>query len=275
MNEYLAAAETIAREAGEILRAGYGRAKQIDFKGAVDLVTEFDTASERHIVQRLGAAFPRHILRAEEGGLINGSADGDYEWLIDPLDGTTNYAHAFPVFAVSLALVRRGRVVVGVVYDPLRDELYSAEADAGATLNGRRIRVSSTADLGASLLATGFPYDVRTNPDSNLDHHAHFAVRAQGIRRAGAAALDLAWTACGRLDGFWELRLNPWDLAAGALIVLEAGGRVTDIHGGDDWLRFPSIVASNGRIHAAMLAVIEQGESAALPGSLSAVQAQR
>jgi myo-inositol-1(or 4)-monophosphatase len=185
---------------------------------------------------------------------------------VDPLDGTTNYAHAFPVFAVSLALTHRGRLVMGVVFDPLRDEVYAAEAGQGAALNGEPIKVSSEARLDRALLATGFPYDVRTHPHNNLAEFVRFQLRAQGVRRAGSAALDCAWVAAGRLDGYWEFRVQPWDVGAGGLIVREAGGRVTTAGGDEAFLGRDSIVASNGHLHEQMLRVLREGDRAPLPG---------
>lgn len=262
MSKYREAAGEIAREAGALLRAGFGNVGQIEHKGAIDLVTQFDRDSEALILRRLGEYFPSHAVRGEEGGAHAAADDNGFEWLVDPIDGTTNFAHGLPIFAVSIALLWRGRVIAGAVYDPLRDELFTAAEDEGSTLNDAPIRVSENAPLASSLLATGFPYDVRTNPDNNLDHYADFALRTRGVRRPGAAAIDLAWVGCGRLDGFWELRLNPWDVAAGALIVKEAGGSVTDLRGDDDWLDPANIVASNGRIHAEMLRVLrEKGEA--------------
>jgi myo-inositol-1(or 4)-monophosphatase len=256
-------AEHIAREAGAILREGYGNARHVEHKGAVDLVTEFDHRSEAFVVARLRQAFPDHSLHAEESG--QAVAGGEYEWLIDPLDGTTNFAHSFPIFAVSLALTRRGQLVLGVVYDPLRDELFAAEAGGGATLNGARLQVSGEADLGRSLLATGFPYDVRTNPHNNFAQFQQFQLRSQTIRRLGSAALDCAWVAAGRLEGYWEFRMKPWDVGAGALIVREAGGRVTTAEGDEAFLGRDSIVASNGHIHEQMLRVLREGDEAPLP----------
>jgi myo-inositol-1(or 4)-monophosphatase len=253
MPEYLQVAERAVREAGALLREGYGQAMTISFKGAIDLVTDYDRRSEALILDRLRAAFPGHALLAEESGRAAGS---DHEWLVDPLDGTTNFAHAFPVFAVSVALAYRRHLVAGVVYDPLRDELFAAEAGQGATLNGARLKVSTTAQLDQALLSTGFPYDVRTNPHSNVEEFTRFLKRAQAIRRAGSAALDCAWVAAGRADGYWEYRMKPWDVGAGALLVAEAGGRVTTAEGDEAFLGQPSIVASNGRIHAAMLDVL-------------------
>ena len=257
-------AERVARAAGAILREGYGSAKTIEYTGAIDLVTEFDRRSEALIVGELRRAFPDHAIRAEEGS--GNTSTGEYEWLVDPLDGTTNFAHGFPVFAVSLALTRRGQLVLGVVYDPLRDELFTAEAGHGATLNSSVIKVSSQTELGLSLLATGFPYDVRTNPHNNFAQFRQFQLRAQAVRRAGSAALDCAWVAAGRMDGYWEFRMNPWDVGAGALLVREAGGRVTTAEGDENFLGRDSIVASNGPIHAQMLRVLREEERAPLPG---------
>jgi myo-inositol-1(or 4)-monophosphatase len=253
----------VARGAATILREGYGRAEQVEFKGVVDLVTEWDRRSEHYIVESLRAVFPDHAYRAEESGADNRLSE--FEWVIDPLDGTTNFAHGLPVFAVSIALTHLARPVAGVVVDVLRDEYYTATAGGGAALNGRPIRVSAVQPLAVGLLATGFPYDVRTNPNNNVAHYANFVVRSQAVRRIGSAALDLAWTAAGRFDGYWELSLNPWDILAGALIVLEAGGTVTDAQGGGDYLDGASIVASNGHIHEEMLSVLRDGEAAPRP----------
>ncbi|MBI3760886.1 MAG: inositol monophosphatase [Chloroflexi bacterium] len=255
----------IARGAAAILREGYGRVEQVEYKGAVNLVTEWDRKSEAFIVESLRGAFPEYGIHAEEGGAED--HDSEYEWLIDPLDGTTNFAHAFPIFAVAIALMHRGKPILGVVVDPLREEYFTATAGGGAALNGRPIHVSPTKSLGVSLLTTGFPYDVRTHPQNNVAEFANFCVRAQAVRRAGSAALDLCWTASGRADGFWEFRLKPWDVAAGALIVLEAGGRVTDAQGGERYLTGQSIVASNGLIHDEMLRVLTEGAEAPLPGN--------
>jgi myo-inositol-1(or 4)-monophosphatase len=263
MTDYLTTAVEVAREAAAILREGYGRAEQVDFKGVVNLVTEWDRRSEALIVNSLRSAFPSHAIFAEERG--PDGRNSDYQWVIDPLDGTTNFAHGLPVFAVSIALVHLGRPVAGVVVDPVRDEYYTAEAGGGACLNGRPIHVSTTDSLSVSLLGTGFPYNLRTNPDNNLPHFVDFAVRTQAVRRIGSAALDLAWTAAGRFDGYWELWLHTYDVAAGALIVAEAGGMVTDATGGDQYLSGDSIVASNGLIHQAILQVLRDGEGAPKP----------
>jgi myo-inositol-1(or 4)-monophosphatase len=256
-DELLRVAEAVVREAGAYLRANLGRGGETSYKGAVDLVTPFDLGAQEILVGRLAAAFPTHGFLAEEGLARRGSSD--FRWIIDPLDGTTNFAHAFPVFSVSAALEREGRPALGLVYDPMREEMFRAEAGRGAFLNGAAIRVSEVADLGKSLLATGFPYDLRTSPENNLSHWDRFIVRAQAIRRCGSAALDLAYVACGRFDGFWELKLKPWDMAAGALLVAEAGGRVAALDGGPFALDSPGIVASNGLIQDAMLGVLGLG----------------
>ena len=252
--EFRRVGEAVVREAGLYLRANLGRGVEASHKGAVDLVTPFDFGAQEILVGRLAAAFPSHGFLAEEGLARTGSSD--CRWVIDPLDGTTNYAHAFPVFSVSVALECGGRLALGWVFDPMRDEMFRAEAGRGASLNGVPVRVSGTADLGKCLLATGFPYDVRTSPDNNLGYWGRFIVRAQAIRRCGSAALDLAYVACGRFDGFWEIKLKPWDMAAGALLVAEAGGRVTGLDGGAFVLDTPGIVAANGLVHAAMLGVL-------------------
>ncbi len=264
MEEFRRQAEIIAREAGAIVREGFGKVESIEYKGDIDLVTEFDHKSEKHILNRLHALFPDHAIRAEEGGGHSSSGNA-FEWLIDPIDGTTNFAHGLPIFGVSMGLLQEGEVIAGVVYDPMRDELFSAAKAQDATLNGKQIRVSTAAALDQSLLATGFPYDVRTNPENNIDHFRNFILRTRAVRRPGAAAIDLVWTACGRLDGFWELRLSPWDVAAGALIVREAGGHVSDLTGGEDWLDPANIVASNGKIHTEMLTVLRNGKNAPRP----------
>ncbi|MGZ5499480.1 MAG: inositol monophosphatase family protein [Candidatus Aminicenantales bacterium] len=254
LKEIVRIGEAAVREAGLYLRANLGRIFEATYKGAVDLVTPFDVGAQEILVGRLSAAFPSHGFLAEEG--LERSGTSDCRWVIDPLDGTTNFAHAFPVFCVSAALECSGRLALGLVYDPMRDEMFRAEAGKGAFLNGAAIHVSRVSDLGRSLLATGFPYDVRLSPENNLDHWARFIVRAQAIRRCGSAALDLSYVACGRFDGFWELKLKPWDVAAGALLVMEAGGRVTDFAERTFALGSPGVVATNGLIHPAVVEVL-------------------
>jgi myo-inositol-1(or 4)-monophosphatase len=265
MPNHLAFAEQTAREAGALLRQGYTQAKHIDFKGVVDLVTEYDHRSEQLIIGRLRAAFPDHAIRAEESGRSGQAAE--YEWLVDPVDGTTNFAHGFPIFAVSIALTRRGVLLAGAVYDPTRDEMFLAEAGQGATLNGARLRVSAETRLDRALLATGFPYDVRTSAENNFAQFIQFCQRAQAVRRPGSAALDGAYVACGRADGYWEFKMKPWDLAAAALLVREAGGRVTTAEGDEDFLGRPSVVMSNGHLHGQMLQVLREGDAAPRPES--------
>jgi myo-inositol-1(or 4)-monophosphatase len=246
----------LARGAGEILRGGLGRAA-VEHKSPLELVTEFDRASERFIVDGVSAAFPGDGLLAEEGSRREGGA---WCWYIDPLDGTTNFAHGLPHFAISIAGEREGTLEFGVVYDPMRGELFRAERGAGAYLNDRRLQVSAASALGQSLLVTGFPYDLRENPHNNLDLFAHMARQSLGVRRFGAAALDLAYVAAGRFDAYWELRLSPWDLAAGIVLVREAGGAVSRVDGGPDILSPPpSIAASNGRLHVDLLEALRAG----------------
>jgi myo-inositol-1(or 4)-monophosphatase len=245
----------VARDAGRLLRDRVGTRIDIEHKGSINIVTDVDLASERLIREAISTYYPRHEVLGEEGGLSESGSE--YRWIVDPLDGTTNYAHGYPIFCVSIALECKGEIVLGVVYDPMRDELFAAERGGGAALNNRPIRVSKTAELMQGLLSTGFPYDIKTSKLTNLDHWANFAMNAQALRRDGAAALDLCYVACGRFDGFWELNLSPWDTAAGALIVTEAGGRVTNFSGGPFSNYKPEVVASNGLVHGSMLEVLK------------------
>lgn len=245
----------LARRAGDVLRPGLGRAS-VEHKGPLELVTEFDRASEHLIIEGVAAAFPTDGVLAEEGGARPGEA---WRWIIDPLDGTTNFAHGIPHFAVSIAGEDRGVIEFGVVYDPMRDELFAARRGEGTLLNETRQHVSATATLADSLLVTGFPYDLDRNPENNLNLYARLAMQSRGVRRLGSAALDLAYVAAARFDGYWELRLAPWDLAAGLLLVTEAGGVVSRVDGRPDPLRAPaSVAASNGRIHVALLQALRQ-----------------
>jgi len=247
----------LARAAGHLLHRELVGARQISYKGApTNLVTEMDARAERLIVDGLLRAFPDDAILAEEGG-VRGGRSGR-RWIVDPLDGTTNYAHGIPLFAVSIALEVEHAIVLGVVYDPNLDELYVAERGGGARLNDAAIAVSAATRLDESLLTTGFPYDIRVRADNNLREYAALSVRARAVRRFGSAVLDLAYVAAGRFDGYWELRLGPWDVAAGALLVAEAGGRVTDVEGGPLDVDAPSLIASNGRIHDELLAVLIQ-----------------
>ncbi len=248
-------ASNCARDAGLILIEKFGRANlRIEHKGAIDLVTEADLASEKLIVERIRNSFPRHEILAEESGLSK-RATSEHRWIIDPLDGTTNYAHGYPCFCVSIALEHDGKIVLGVVYDPTRDELFAAEYGQGATLNMRRLRVSNVTNLNEALLVTGFPYDVRDRGDF-ARHFTNFMNHAQAVRRDGSAALDLAYVAAGRFDGFWEEGLRAWDVAAGALIVEEAGGRVSRYDDSPYDIYSPPIVASNAHLHRQMLEVL-------------------
>ncbi len=259
LDSALDAAETAVREAGLYLRENVHRRADVTFKGELDLVTEFDTGAQELLVDRLSRLFPGHGFLAEEG--LSREGTSGCRWILDPLDGTTNFAHTFPVFSVSVALECGGEVVGGLVYDPTRDEMFRASAGGPAVLNGRIIRVSTVNRLDLSLLSTGFPYDVRMSPVNNLDHWRHFLVRAQAIRRCGSAALDLCYVACGRFDGFWELKLNPWDTAAGTLVILGAGGLVSDFSGGKFGINDPEVLATNGLIHGAMIDVLKLGRN--------------
>ncbi|HEX9021007.1 MAG TPA: inositol monophosphatase family protein [Nitrospirota bacterium] len=256
MKDFMAAAREAALKAGGLLRENINGARKISYKGDINLVTEMDTRSERAVVETLLAAFPGHgILAEEETRIQNGSA---FTWIIDPLDGTTNYAHAYPCFSVSIALEREGELILGVVYDPMRDELFSAQKGQGAFLNGKPIRVSGTDVLIKSLLATGFPYDRKESGKNNLQSFHDLLMASQEVRRDGSAALDLCSVASGRFDGFWELKLKPWDVAAGSLVVREAGGTVSNFSGDRFGIHGNEIAASNGRIHGQMLAVLKR-----------------
>ncbi len=255
METYLTTAVEIAREAGTLLAKLFQHPHEISYKRKSDLVTEADRRSEALIVERLRSHFPKHAVVSEEGG--GQKADSNYCWYVDPLDGTTNFAHGFPVFCVTLGLAFRGEIVAGVVYDPTRDELFTAERGAGAYLNNKRIQVSKTAKLSESLLATGFP-PFATNHDLNVQFYFRFTMLSHGIRRAGSAALDLCSVASGRFEGFWELKLNSWDKAAGSLLVTEAGGRITDLAGRPFNVLGDEVFASNGLVHDEMIAVFSQ-----------------
>jgi myo-inositol-1(or 4)-monophosphatase len=242
----------IAREAGALLMEYFQRQVKVkvEYKGEADLVTAADRSSEVLIRERIKQHWPNHDVLGEEQGLVD--TGSDYRWYVDPLDGTTNFAHGFPVFSVSLGLEHRNRMIAGVVYDPTRDELFAAEQGSGAYLNQERIRVSKTANLAECLVATGFPSHKR-HKNPNIYFYHQITLRTHGVRRAGSAALDLCCVACGRFDGFWEFNLNPWDTAAGVLIVEEAGGKVTDFHGGAFQLNSRETLATNGAVHAPLL----------------------
>jgi myo-inositol-1(or 4)-monophosphatase len=256
MHQYLEVARDAALKAGTVLRENVNGRREVSFKGEIDLVTEMDRLSEKIVVERLLSVFPHHGILAEEGTRIeNGSG---FLWIIDPLDGTTNYAHGYPSFSVSIGMQLDGELAVAVVYDPMRDELFSAVRGGGAHLNGRPIGVSMNETLIRSLLATGFPYDRATSRENNLDYFNALIMASQEVRRSGSASLDLCSVAAGRLDGYWELKLRPWDVAAGALIVREAGGRVSDFSGVRFSIYDKEIAASNGLVHGQLLEVIHR-----------------
>ncbi|OQY27210.1 MAG: hypothetical protein B6244_11400 [Candidatus Cloacimonetes bacterium 4572_55] len=237
--------------AGGCIKKMTGKIRNIRYKGAIDLVTEADLNSEKILLDHLRNRFPDHNFLTEEKGKLEGNSE--YRWIIDPLDGTTNFAHNFPAYCVSIGLQYKGETIIGVVNDVSRNELFYAEKGQGASLNNNRIYVSQVENLNISLLATGFPYDIRTNPNNNMEEFQNFLLKAQAIRRPGSAAIDLCHVACGRFDGFWEPRLHPWDIAAGDLIVREAGGQVTDYRGGSLDLFGDQILASNSKIHQEMI----------------------
>ncbi len=263
MSPSLSDLETLARQAGEILRSGfeprpgYGRPLNIEHKGDIDLVTDIDRQSEQYLISEIKQRFPEHGIYAEESGdNRNGQA---CLWYIDPLDGTINYAHGVPIFSVSIAYEEYGELQLAVVYDPLRQESFAAQKGKGAWLNGQPIHVSATARLIDSLLVTGFPYDILTNPINNLDQYARLMKQTQGVRRLGSAALDLCYVASGRFDGFWELQIEPYDIAAGSLIAREAGAWVTDAYGSPLRMKKSmTILAANPQLHPQILAEITE-----------------
>jgi len=255
MNAFTEFAVSTAREAGQILKKRLNTPHTIDYKGTINLVTEADRMSEALILERLQQRFPDHSILTEESPASD--KNSEYRWIIDPLDGTTNYAHGYPVFCVSIALEQDKRVIAGVVYNPMLDELFLAEEGQGTWLNGQRIRVSEISDLSQSLIATGFPYDIRESEINNLDHFNSMAKQVQAIRRAGSAALDMAYVAAGRFDGFWELKLMPWDTAAASLLIREAGGIVSDLYGNDFSLSAPHVLASNGKIQQQLIQALQ------------------
>src|SRR6266478_4721369 len=250
-DSFVPAMAEIAREAGALLMEYFHQHVKVEYKGDADLVTIADRKSEILIRERIKKNWPVHDVLGEEQGLVN--TGSDYRWYVDPLDGTTNFAHGFPVFSVSMALEHKGRLIAGVIYDPTRDELFSAEPGRGAHLNGESIRVSQIANLAESLVSTGFPSHKR-HKNPNIHFYHQITLHTHGVRRAGSAALDLCNVACGRFDGFWEFNLNPWDTAAGVLIVQEAGGRVTNFSGGPFRLDSRETLASNGLVHDALIA---------------------
>ncbi len=255
MASYLETAADIAREAGALIVQYLERRVGFELKGEFDLVTEADRASEKLIVERLLKSFPSHSIVAEEGG--GQQTSSEYRWYVDPLDGTTNFAHGFPAFNVTMALEKDGELIAGVVFDPIRNEMFAAEKGSGARLNGQPIRVTKTSKIESTLVATGFPSRKR-HLNVNVHFYYQLAMLSHGVRRAGSAALDLAYVACGRLDAFWEFGLNPWDMAAGVLLIREAGGVCTDMHGGPLNLRGPHVLADNGAVHAPMVELFSE-----------------
>ena len=257
MEPTLSELERLARQAGEILRLGYEQEHQVDYKGAIDLVTEIDHQSEALVLAEIQRLFPGHQIVSEEIGLVPGRAGN--QWFVDPLDGTVNYAHGVPFFSVSIAYAHQGVVTLGVVYDPMRDELFAAERGQGARLNGRSLRVSQVTELQRSLLTTGFPYNAWASSHDNLFYYGRFAKLTQGVRRLGSAALDLSYVAAGRLEGYWELTIKPWDVAAGGLIASEAGATVTNMAGQTDYITPPcSLLAAPASLYAKMKAVLDE-----------------
>lgn len=254
MSSFLEIAIEAARGAGALQLQGLAHKPKIEFKGEINLVTDVDRACEKLIGDKIQGAFPDHDFVAEEGS--GKRRDSEYKWIVDPLDGTTNFAHGYPLFCTSIALEKAGEVIVGVVYDPNRDELFCAEKGRGATLNGKPIHVSDISQLRRALLVTGFAYNLRDTRNNNIDHFNNMLMSAQAVRRDGVAAVDLCYVACGRYDGFWELNLFPWDMAAGMLILHEAGGRVTKFNGSPFTVYDKEILATNGRIHDQMIKVL-------------------
>ena len=257
LDDLQAIAIRAVKESGQIQREWLARDKKIELKGEINLVTEVDKRCESRIIDIIKEAFPEHNILTEETPMPEGSSP--YRWIIDPLDGTTNYAHGYPCFCTSVALELEGEICLGAIYDPLLDELFTAQQGKGAFLNGERISVSTTERLTNALICTGFPYDLRESPVNNVDHFNNFIMEARAVRRDGSAALDLCYVAAGRFDGFWELKLYAWDVAAGKLLVEEAGGLVTDFGGGALDIYGQEILASNGRIHEEMTTVLQRG----------------
>jgi myo-inositol-1(or 4)-monophosphatase len=240
--------------AGAILRRGFSKRKRITYKGRIDPVTEYDLKSEKFIVRKISGLAPDHEILTEEGSATG--VNSAFRWVIDPLDGTMNFAHGFPVYSVSIGLQHEGESILGAVYDPERDELFTAAKGAGAFCNGKPIQVSKERNLHRALLTTGFSYEITTLKPNNLGFFARMAKKAQGIRRPGSAAIDLCWLACGRIDGFWELDLHPWDTAAGIIIITEAGGEVSRIKGQPYSIHNSDLLASNRLLHRSMMSVL-------------------
>jgi myo-inositol-1(or 4)-monophosphatase len=241
-----------SHEAGKILRTGFGQVHQVTHKSAIDLVTEMDKQAEDYLLGQIKTTFPDHSILSEEIGSIAG--DADHQWYVDPLDGTVNYAHGIPIFCISIAYSFKGHLIQAVINSPMMDEVFTAERGQGAFLNGQCLHVSKTTDVIQSLLVTGFPYDVQTSKRNNLDNFEHFTKNSQGVRRFGSAAIDLAYVAAGRFEGYWELGIKPWDIAAGVLLVEEAGGMVSDLEGGSNYFTPPyALIAANPALHHIIL----------------------
>ncbi len=249
----------LACDAAAVLKKGFNQPRKITYKGRIDPVTEYDVKAEKLIAGRIGKRYPRHEILAEEGS--ESGTRSEYRWVVDPLDGTVNFAHGFPIYCVSIALQQDGKSIVGAVCDPERDELFWGAKGSGAWLNKKAIRVSQERRLDRALLATGFAYDIGTARRNNLGLFARMARQAQGIRRPGSAAIDLCWLACGRVDGFWELKLHPWDTAAATLLVENAGGKISRVNGRPYSVFDPDLLASNGLIHPAMQKVLYHGKT--------------
>ena len=256
LTEHLDFVVRLAHKVGDEVARRSRRGLRVSFKGEIDLVTQFDRNAQEKIVSALLREYPEYGILSEEDCNVN--ADRNIRWIIDPLDGTTNFAHGLPIWAISIGLEIDNKVVLGVVYDPNRDETFTAIMDRAAYLNGRKIKVSKTRKLDRSLLVMGFPYDIRRSKKNNLRQFGAFAVRARAVRRLGSAALDLCYTACGRFDGYWELKLSPWDQAAGSLIVTEAGGKITDFRGNAFNIYGDQVLATNGLIHSQMMGVLRK-----------------
>jgi len=256
MDKFKRIAIEAALKSGLLIKRSVGRIKEISYKGRINIVTDVDKKAEAMIIRMISRAFPGHSILSEESAPRNTASP--YRWVIDPLDGTTNFAHAFPFFCVSIALEKEGSVILGVVYDPMRDELFTAEYKKGSFLNKRRLHVSGTRSLSDGFLATGFAYGVQNARNTNVRNFKNFLKRAMAIRRAGAAALDMCYVACGRFDGFWEMDLKPWDSAAAYLIIKEAGGNITKFNGSKFTPYSKEVLATNGLIHRDMVRVLSK-----------------
>jgi myo-inositol-1(or 4)-monophosphatase len=263
LGRFVSVAADIAVEAGALLKRNVSNVSKVMRKGKIDLVTEMDLKSEKLIVSNLKSEFPEFSFLTEEAEAVD--TESEFRWIVDPLDGTTNYTHGFPFWCVSIGLEYRCRMVAGIVYDPNLAELFTAASGMPSRLNGKKIEVTDRRKLSDSLLATGFPYDIRTSKENNLNFFNTFARKAQAVRRAGSAALDLCYLAAGRFDGFWELKLHPWDTAAGQVIVEQAGGKVTDFTGGKYSIFGKYILATNGKIHSQMIEVLRTGRGIKRP----------